>query len=378
MRSLDQARATCEDFLPGMCAALSAIPLLDLEKPGNDGIGLFRRHGGPGLLIAQELGGHEADPLEAMRVIAAVASFSPSLGVATAMHHFSIATLAAVMNQGASDGLEGLLLEEIATKGQLVASAGSEGRSGQSILRPSLTARPVSEGYVVNGSKRPCSLARSMDYFTASLNVVSEADENTFGFLFAPAARPGITVHPFWSSNILAGAESEEIRLTDVVVEPDLVLRPDLTDPSGVDKMSAIGFIWFEFIISATYLGIAYALTSRALDAGRGSVSDRASMGVRLGSATCLVEGIARAIAEGSFDNDALANAVISRFGVLDALTDAARTATQLLGGMAFIESPEIAYLLAAVQPMGFHPPSFASATEHVVAYLGGEPYRFA
>ena len=53
MRTLDDARAVCETYLPGLYADLANTPLLDLEEPGNPGLELFRKHGGPALLIPE-------------------------------------------------------------------------------------------------------------------------------------------------------------------------------------------------------------------------------------------------------------------------------------------------------------------------------------
>lgn len=374
MRSLSIAKETCEKYLPGLCQALSAVPLLDLEKRDNPGIDLFRAHNGPGLLVPVEYGGAGASPLDAVRAISAIASLAPSLAVGTAMHHFSVATLFVVVETQGPEAMETILLQEIATKRLLLSSAGAEGRTRQSIVAPTMTAVPVEGGYVVNGSKKPCSLSRSMDLLTATVAL----PDGALGLMFAPADLPGISVHPFWGSDILAGAESDEIRFTDVTVPQEFVVRPDLSDPSGVDTLQAVGFIWFECIISAVYLGITSALVARVFQGERGSVAERAAVGVRLDTATCLVEGLARMIGQRDSDNDALAKSVITRLAVQDAIGDAARQATELLGGMAFISSPEIAYLLAASQPLAFHPPSRTAIGQSLSDYFAGSPFRFA
>jgi hypothetical protein len=45
-----------------------------------------------------------------------------------------------------------------------------------------------------------------------------------------------------------------------------------------------------------------------------------------------------------------------------------------ILGGMSFIESPEIAYLLSATRALAFHPPSRAAAAGPIARYLAGGP----
>ena len=54
MRTLDEARAVCETYLPGLYADLSNTPLLELEAPGNPGLEMFRKYGGPALLIPEK------------------------------------------------------------------------------------------------------------------------------------------------------------------------------------------------------------------------------------------------------------------------------------------------------------------------------------
>jgi alkylation response protein AidB-like acyl-CoA dehydrogenase len=97
MSFLRQERATLEKVLPGLDAALAGIPLMEMERPGNPSIPVFRQLGGPGLLIPAKLGGRGASPLEAARAQRAIASRAPSLAVATTMHQFTIASFSALV-----------------------------------------------------------------------------------------------------------------------------------------------------------------------------------------------------------------------------------------------------------------------------------------
>ncbi|MFB9544520.1 hypothetical protein, partial [Micromonospora sagamiensis] len=125
-------------------------------------------------------------------------------------------------------------------------------------------------------------------------------------------------------------------------------------------------------LITASYLGMASALVERALAARRAAITDRAALGTRLETATQLLEGAARAMMAGETDNDALARVLMARYGAQDAITDAARQAVEMLGGMSFIGSPDVAYLIAACQCVAFHPPSRASVASALVDYLDG------
>ena len=80
-------------------------------------------------------------------------------------------------------------------------------------------------------------------------------------------------------------------------------------------------------------------------------------------------------VAPAGGDNDALlARALYARFATEQAIERAAMSAAAALGGMSFIESPEIAYLLGAIRALAFHPPSRAAAAGPMARYLAGGP----
>jgi alkylation response protein AidB-like acyl-CoA dehydrogenase len=93
MEFLAQERTIMNAYLPDLDQRLAALPLLTLEQPGNEGIQLFREAGASSLLIPRDYAGLGASALDAVRIQRALGSRSPSLAVATTMHHFSVATL---------------------------------------------------------------------------------------------------------------------------------------------------------------------------------------------------------------------------------------------------------------------------------------------
>lgn len=376
MRSLEAARATCEAFLPGLLEKLAAVPLTDLERPESPALDLFRAAGGPRLVIPTMYSGAGANPLQALEVTRALAARAPSLAVATTMHHFSVATLFTLAESLKSSGVEWALLEGISEQNLLVASGFAEGRPGQGILAPSMQARATEGGFLINGAKKPCSLSHSMDLLTASVALPRSDGGSDMAVLLVPRQAEGITVHPFWSTWALAGAESDEIRLTDVFVDERQIMRTELGDAGELDELQTVGFIWFELLISASYLGIASGLVERVVAAGRGSDSDRAHLITRLETANLLLEGTARMIMDGETSNDGLAKALLARYGAQDALADAVHRAVEALGGMAFITSSEVAYLTAASQGLSFHPPSRASFSGPLLEHAAGRPLR--
>ncbi|WP_306317503.1 MULTISPECIES: acyl-CoA dehydrogenase family protein [unclassified Streptomyces] len=376
MHSLDTARTTCEAFLPGLLGELAGTPLAELERPGSPAIDLFRSHGGPGLVIPKMYAGSGAGPLQALEVTRALAASAPSLAVATTMHHFSVATLFTLADSLQSSGVEWALLEGISEQNLLVASGFAEGTPGRGILAPTMSARAADGGYLINGAKKPCSLSRSMDLLTASVALPRADGGSDMAVLLVPKAADGITVRPFWSSPALAGAESDEVRLTDVFVDEQQVMRTELGDAGELDELQTVGFIWFELLISASYVGIVSALAERVLDRGRGSDSDRARLVAKLESAMLLLEGTARMIMDGETGNSALGKALLARYGCQDALGESVRMAVEALGGMAFIESSDVAYLAAASHGLSFHPPSRASFVGPFLEHVAGRPLR--
>ncbi|WP_406002936.1 acyl-CoA dehydrogenase family protein [Streptomyces sp. NBC_00829] len=378
MRSLEAARQTCESFLPGLLDRLVGIPLEELEAPRSPAIAHFRACGGPALVIPKAYGGAGADPSQAMAVTRAIASRAPSLSVATTMHHFSVATLFTLADSVKSSGMEWALLEGVAEQGLLVASGFAEGRPGQGILSPTVTAAKADGGYVINGSKKPCSLSHSMDLLTASAALPADDGGTEMAVLLVPRETDGISVHPFWSSHALGGAESDEIRLTDVFLDEQLVMRSTFGDAGQLDALQTVGLIWFELLISSCYLGMVSGLVERVLDQKRGSDSERAGLAIRLETAAQLLEGIARMLTAGDTDNEALARTLVARYGAQDALGDATNQAVELLGGTAFMSSSDIACLAAASHGISFHPPSRTSFTGPYLEHVAGRPLRLA
>lgn len=68
-----------------------------------------------------------------------------------------------------------------------------------------------------------------------------------------------------------------------------------------------------------------------------------------------------------------IAQALFVRYSVQRAIERVVETSAELLGGMAFIRSEEIAYLLSASRALEFHPPSRLSMAPYLDAYLAGE-----
>lgn len=372
MSFLDLERETFERFLPGLDKQLAEVPLMELERSGGPGIDLFRKAGGAGLVIPTMYNGLGATAVEAARVTRALAVRSPSVAVATTMHQFSVASLVALAK--ASNSFEWMLLDGVAVDGRLVASGFAEGQPNQGILAPTMQARRDGDNWVVNGAKRPCSLSRSMDLITASIALPDEDGTNRLGVAMIPAVSPGIRIEPFWSSWVLAGAESDAVILEDVEVHPDLIVFLDTGLDGELDDLQTIGFVWFELLVTACYLGAASALVERVLQRGRGSVEERAALATMIEGAALMLDGAARNLDEGDGGNDGLGRSLVVRFAATDIIGTVVRRAVEALGGIGFISSPDVAYLAAATSAIAFHPPSRLSAAGAMVDWFTGRP----
>lgn len=374
MNFLKQERTVLTKFLPELDEKLAHIPLLEMEKPQNPAIQIFRELGGPGLLIPTKYKGLGATPLEAVRVQRAIATRAPSLAIATTMHHFSIATIVEMIAQSSGTGFEWMLLEGIAQQNLYVASGFAEGKTGTGILSPHMQVKRTANGVTVSGSKKPCSLAISMDLLTASVSIPNKSgDGSELAVVTIPATTPGIERRPFWTNSVLAGAESDEVILHDVQVPEQLISYTGSSE--NLDYVQTRGFIWFELLISASYLGIASALVERTIAASKGTPSERTLLGIEVEGAMAALEGVAQSMMVGNSDqgNDRLARTLFVRYAVQRAIERVTAHAVELLGGMAFISSPEVAYLFAAARPLAFHPPSRLSISPGLDKYLAGE-----
>jgi alkylation response protein AidB-like acyl-CoA dehydrogenase len=367
MNYLETERQTLDTFLPGLDEQLRKLPFEALEQPDGPALPKFREAGGPSLLVPQEYGGMGATPIEAARIHRAIGTRSPSLGIAATMHNFSLATLVEY-GEYSSEFLKTICMGQL-----LVASGFAEGRTGASILAPAMKATKVDGGYLINGSKKPCSLSRSMNLLTASIAVPARAGdgvERAVAIIFADT--PGIQRRPFWKSPVLAGAESDELMLTDVFVPDELFFFPMVQEK--LDPIETAGFLWFELLVSASYLGMASALVERAMASKKGGACEQTVLAMETETAMAALEGLAWAMQQGERTERCLARALFVRFGIQSTIERVTARSAELLGGIAFINQPEVAYLLAATRALAFHPPSRISAAGPLATYLmGGE-----
>ncbi|WP_158849449.1 acyl-CoA dehydrogenase family protein [Saccharothrix deserti] len=371
MNFMEKYLATLNAKLPGLADDLAEIGQEELETDSTRGLSSFRARGGPGLLVPQRHGGPGATALEAVHCVRALGALAPSLSVATTMHNFSVAALVAVEEN--FDGFEWMILDAIANDRLLISSAFAEGLSGQGFLTPTMTAQKKGTGWIVNGSKKPCSLSKSMDLMSASVTLMDGDERVGIGVIVIPATVDGITTKPFWDAPVLRGAESEEVILTDVEVPDELVMKPEESATVSLEALEAKGLIWFTLLISAAYVGMASALVERLLQTRKGSAERRVTAASELEAATLALERVATVVDGTDTAPESLPQALIARYAAQSAIRRSVETAVECLGGMQYIKNPMVSYLTSAVHALAFHPPSRMSVVEELEKSFMGQ-----
>ena len=142
----------------------------------------------------------------------AIGARSPSLAVATTMHHFSVASLVALSEVVARHGVDAAGGHRRRTTCWSRPGSPRAGRAAAS-CSPRMQATATATACGSRGVKRPCSLARSMDLLTASVRVPRLDGTGTqLAVALIPAASEGIAVSRRSGARFaLAGAESDQV-----------------------------------------------------------------------------------------------------------------------------------------------------------------------
>ena len=288
------------------------------------------------------------------------------------MHQFSVASLVALAQS--STGPEWMMLDAVASDRRLMSSGFAEGRTSQGILAPTMKGVWDGKNWRVSGRKQPCSLSRSMDLMTASVRLEHPEQGSRTAIALIPAASKGISVQPFWNAPVLGAAESDTVLLNDVEVHPDLIVELTSGLHGELDDLQTLGFVWFELLVAAVYLGVAGALVEDVMTQSRGPVHERVALATAYESAALALDAVAHQLDDGEGGNDALARSLIVRFSVAETVRSTVSRAVELLGGMAFIGSSRVAYMAAASHAIGFHPPSRLHAAEALLGWFSGRP----
>lgn len=368
---LEKERKVLRRFLPELHEILCALPLGEIEKLDCHALAkILKNSNVPGLLVLADLGGLGASPLDVIRIHRAVGSQAPSLAIMMTMHNFTVSFCNCLQKLYPPISE---LLRNAAQRRLLIASGFAEGRPGAAILDSTLYVTRTADGYLLSGSKKPCTMSSCMDILTAGVAYVDEAGQKHTGMAIVSADNPGMTRKPFWNSWLLTGTDSNEVVLKDAFVPTEHVLIANDGDTELVDAIRAaevLGLCRFQLIVTASYLGVASALVERVLQSNKGDTAERARLCCELEAAMVALEGLCYTIDTETPSEALLARMLMVRFSIQWAIERSSTLAAELLGGLAFIGSPEVSYLLCASRALAFHPIGRKAAEPLIVAQM--------
>ena len=180
---------------------------------------------------------------------------------------------------------------------------------------------------------------------------------------------------------MLAGAQSDEVCLDKVEAAPRMVFSAGLKDELA--NVQIIGFIWFELLMAASYLGACAGLLEMAISRNRWNAADQAALGCAFELSHAALLGFAHEFERrqqagvGTLD-DMLGRLLMIRYGIEAQLAQASDMAHEMLGGISFITSQESSARLLSVRGLRFHPPARVSMNRGLAEYLRGGAFSMA
>lgn len=362
MKFLARELEVMEAVLPGLEGALAAAPFEKIEGSDRWAVERFVAAGGVALAAPTEAGGKACSALTLTRLQRAVGARAPSLAVASTMHHYKVKTLNLML-----EGERRSFLSRMIEQRWLIASCGAEGFRSKSLFEPTMRAQKVAGGLLLTGSKKPCSLIWSMGV----LSMMVRADDGKLYNALIPVDQLQMERRMFWNSPVLAATESDEVVLQEAFVADAMLFELGSLDAAAPFTLAA--FLWFELLISASYLGIASRLAEYPILENLGSSHSRASLGIELETAMAALECIAHGIDDGRESDAALLERLLYvRYGVQATLGRASSLAAELSGGGAFLRDGEIAMVLAATKGLSYHAPSREGISDKLAENLRG------
>ena len=372
MNIMREEKEIFDAFFPGFRKKIDSIDEISREKADNPCIEWFRQASGPGLLVPTCFGGLGASAIKAVAVHRTLGSMSPSLAVAATMHNFTVAFLKEYSLYGDSTAR---YLKDVASDKLYLASGFAEGTTQTNILDYKMKAVPHGEGYLVSGTKTPCTLALGMDYLTAGVAVFDPISETTQrGVAIIPSSEAGIAISPYWKINALAGAQTHQVTLDKVYIDKANIF---LTNENvNLDAVEAVGFLWFEMLVTSSYLGVATRLLEKVYESNRYNKEERIRLCQDIETSASALRGIAYEIDSHTKPEDVtesiVARVLLVRFGIQQSIQRSVSLATEMLGGIGFLNDPFLENAIAASNALAFHPPSRLSASGSLDTYIAG------
>jgi alkylation response protein AidB-like acyl-CoA dehydrogenase len=371
---LAQERELLEAYIPGLDHFLTTQGLSRLEGRSSQELkSIIRDYGLASLWIPEQWGGKGIDPYVGIRIQRAIAACTPSMALMLTMHNFTVcfnSSLAAYVPCCAQ------LLCNASKSNLLIGSAFAEGRYGTGILDSTVYIEEHQEGYLISGSKKPCTMASSMDFITVGVAKKLEDGSKVTGMAILDINTPGVSQRHFWNIPLLAASDTNELHFDKAWVPKEQILLGDINDQEMTDIVAAGevgGLCWFEIMACASYLGAVSNLAERVVSNPRIDAHERAKLGGELEFAQSALDGAIRLVTTESHDQALLARILMVRYSVQDIIGRCAMHAAEMVGGLAFIENNEISILLSACRCLAFHPISRKAAEPLLAQWLYGE-----
>lgn len=353
--------------LPELTDTLEKLGLMAVEDPATGVVDLWKQHGGPRLTAPRDLSGLGATCVETVELQRGVGYLSPSLAAATTMHYLSVAGL--VDFAETADETTVGLVKSLIENNTVFASGFSEGTIDGSVFRPTMTAESVDGGYTVTGSKKPCSLADSMDCVMASV-VLSDTDQRAITLIWNGSE--GLSVAPLWTSSALGAAQTHAVNFDNVFVPSDLSMVSDVEDPDGRNEKS--GYVLFGLIITAGYIGAATRLALKLVDRPQFDESDFVELFSPIEGVWRALRMVAARYDDGDRSDALFADLLWIRLGLRDQLQSSVARMVSRVGGVGFATDPEVAYLVGCISAYSFHPPNLRESGTFLIDHeLAGQ-----
>lgn len=274
----------------------------------------------------------------------------PAAAVALCMHHHVVLAMArypALFDEAPS------LIRAVGQGEALVASAFAEGIPGSDIFSPSVTVDDQGGGVLVQGSKKPCTLASIADYYVMSACHHGRGD--TMALLLIPNRSDAIQTQAFWGLDLLRECDNQEVLFNRLSLDKHIV---SAFSPEQQQGVLAYGMATFNCLAAHAYTGVLEALQAcipARVTAEPAVARILAEQGLR-------VQAVLTQLTSLAHQADQLEHAVPTilglRYSLELLLEEAAQFALRSCGGVEVMRSPKALALFSTLQLYKFHPVS--------------------
>ncbi|MFI6284833.1 acyl-CoA dehydrogenase family protein [Streptomyces sp. NPDC051018] len=355
----------------------SASPPTEEKDGGADRIRAVAESGFAALAVPREFGGSGAGLVEVASAQRALGTADPSAAIALNMHSFTVGLMTDYWLRHRDTSW--MLLEGIAGSQALVASAFAEPGGSPNFMSSRSSATETGKGYVVSGTKYPCSLASTATLVCLTAHI--EASDETI-LALCPAGSPGLTVEGDWPSLGMTASDTARLVLRDVELDERLVFHRGPADV--VDDTVVSGMVWFAVLLSATYHGILTSLLDLAFRqvSASGQYGPRANLLGRATRELLAFGGACRQLGHDFEDgrisgHAALAAAVALRATLSDVRDRVVSALTPVVGSRLYTRGHPAAGLLVDSMAAHHHPPSLLVCDRVVADHSTGRDIGF-